>query len=1264
MQFIQGLNTDVSKRAQPPGTYRHAENVIVDEDLAMLKRESMPEVRVNISGEVRASVKIDENLFVVAAYSEQGDEYFLTVIDTELDEQTRILDSSSFTDDTFELGEEVDFEHQVLNNGDIVVYFTDNTSFPKRINVTELLENHVDVFATQDDISLIPSISENPRFFLDDVTSGGSLKTGSYQLAFAYEKEDSTITNFFYFTNPIRISNSNLSKNDFEPGGEKDTVTNRRIDFRLTDIDTNYDNLIIASIYDNEVNILPRVPIVDSTIEYTFTGSEASTIGSLDEIIVNNANYDRAKTLAQLGGVLYIGNVRRPEDINYQKYANNIVLETVLTTVDAATVNNDDRHRKSFGRGEVYSFYISLVKKDGSQTPAFHIPGRAPLSEAERTDPPSEMSNVVDRQFQLETSLENGLQYWENLDETYPNTDDWDSTDIGGEDLRGKNVRHHRMPHEHQEAITTNGAVRLLGIRARNIEIPNEIKDKIIGYKIHYAKKRNIDKWSLGQSTPLFGFTNTDFAPLSTSEGDVTSNIISNMSGDLLAGFFGDIDDTIIPFGLSRDKTVGDDMTVFGKLLPHDIGDTSFLHLHPFELLRTRDSIANVNGIYMSNALSSARYREVIGKTYVDANIPFIDKNSMGLSRNISNILGESKITLELSNNYSSEEMDGKEDFLASILQFRRNYHRTFDQQELVSASDQIIDKDFNAISPSMFGGDVFINRYGFKAHTAYPYLDFPPLSDNDDSSYPISNVFYQPDEATFIGSSLFLGAGFVDHVRAGTIRGVNQAFLSETGEALGRFLCIPLPISHHRERVVQSRDLAERRNIGDNPYNTFWPFTTEESDVNAFSDMPFQLRWIDHPEISSRAQLQGGNIVDDNLWFEFGELRGSWFYEFYIEADNWRDYNEQYSKLDDTKPSFPYLRQNLQSERLPTRVIRSAKDTPGIVNTNFRVFREADFMDLPLNKGELTKLTVHNDTLVPHMERTMYRTRGREELQVDDQRAFIGSGNIFETEPKELVEIQEGYAGISNVNHGISTPHGYAFIDTNSGKVFVLTDRLNDISQQGMKDYFRDNIDRSDQMSIGYDPYNERLFVTNVTKEWTLNYSFITEAWISFHQKIPSYYFNTQNRTFYSRDNEIFEIKESREYGTDINNMPFIIEFVHASREPRDEVLISLLIDTIVKDESSTYHRDTFDRLRVTNSYQDTGEITLLPLINEDGTKNLNDYNIRRTKGTWNINRLRNQSDNKRLYDRYHIIRLEYFSNPRTIELNSALLNTRHMVR
>ena len=184
---------------------------------------------------------------------------------------------------------------------------------------------------------------------------------------------------------------------------------------------------------------LPDVSLGTTTstpvnLSISYTGFEATATVNLADIQIPRASYSKAKTIAQVDDVLYLGNlVRSKVDIGYQKYANNIEIHSKqmgphsgtgpgtatgyftnglqgnapnyahisspqpVTAFNDPTLGaitktspmkwgfgrnaHDNYYFKGYERDEVYAFYIVWVLKDGSESMAYHIPGRRAVSQ-------------------------------------------------------------------------------------------------------------------------------------------------------------------------------------------------------------------------------------------------------------------------------------------------------------------------------------------------------------------------------------------------------------------------------------------------------------------------------------------------------------------------------------------------------------------------------------------------------------------------------------------------------------------------------------------------------------------------------------------------------------------------------------------------------------------------------------------------------------------------------------------------------------------
>jgi hypothetical protein len=176
---------------------------------------------------------------------------------------------------------------------------------------------------------------------------------------------------------------------------------------------------------------------------------------------------------------------------------------------------------KGYQRDEVYAFYISFILKSGRMSYAYHIPGRRALENVDRTlmneliggESPNSSPPIINEGesfygngngtvgdwdvisltgqsdpqgylyqwydfSHLITYDSRGMNFWKNLHEFYPNTDDFVARNAQNptsiqEDLRGQNVRHHRFPGNKNAEYTT---VKSSNAKARFENIKSESK--------------------------------------------------------------------------------------------------------------------------------------------------------------------------------------------------------------------------------------------------------------------------------------------------------------------------------------------------------------------------------------------------------------------------------------------------------------------------------------------------------------------------------------------------------------------------------------------------------------------------------------------------------------------------------------------------------------------------------------------------------------------------------------------------------------------
>lgn len=224
----------------------------------------------------------------------------------------------------------------------------------------------------------------------------------------------------------------------------------------------------------------------------------------------------------------------------------------------------------------------------------------------------------------------------------------------------------------------------------------------------------------------------------------------------------------------------------------------------------------------------------------------------------------------------------------------------------------------------------------------------------------------------------------------------------------------------------------------------------------------------------------------DDSLYFPGAPAKQLIKYagKDFSHVDNLR-YNDNYSASNDIRPAFPLPIRNINQTDFSTRAHRSTKADAGSFIDNYRIFLASQFKDLPKNRGELWKLASFNNLLYFHMENSLFAAKGKQSMQMNDgSEAFVGSGDIFQQDPDEIVQTATGYGGTQSQWASLTTRYGYFFVDLRSKKIFLMSDKLTEISLLGMEEWFRTNLKFSLQ-EYGLLPADNPIYCNGLHSVW-----------------------------------------------------------------------------------------------------------------------------------------------------------------------------------
>ena len=191
-----------------------------------------------------------------------------------------------------------------------------------------------------------------------------------------------------------------------------------------------------------------------------------------------------------------------------------------------------------------------------------------------------------------------------------------------------------------------------------------------------------------------------------------------------------------------------------------------------------------------------------------------------------------------------------------------------------------------------------------------------------------------------------------------------------------------------------------------------------------------------------------------------------------------------------------------------------------------------------------------------------------------------------------------------------------------------------------GMKSFVKD---LNDVYSVYNPRYNTILFKT---KDKLLEFSEALERFTGFYTCPTTRFIGFKDNVFTVEGNRVYQFDEITSNGVfndnaSLSNMSFVIKPDGRFINRLD--IIELLTYVL---QNNTELAETISRFKVHNSYQDTGWIDVK-----------DEVAVRRMRH-WRINHLRDEQDEGRLKDSYHILEIEFSNeNNKTIQLSDIIV-------
>lgn len=557
---------------------------------------------------------------------------------------------------------------------------------------------------------------------------------------------------------------------------------------------------------------------------------------------------------------------------------------------------------------------------------------------------------------------------------------------------------------------------------------------------------------------------------------------------------------------------------------------------------------------------------------------------------------------------------------------------------------------------PTVFGGDIFINRFALKQKMSIFQNTTVGQPNGADVNY---------DEIATLGYPMFWISTkpikfdidieqelnkVIEQLNPSNVWNIVKNLL--TGGASGTFTVVNMLVKVfteiYRTIGIKNINLDLKSTIGITERGVMYlyvygiPYYFCESEVNVDNRQALNNTYGDFfPNVST-------GIPDE------------WLQEVNVPIihDNYYNYNQTYSKQN-KENYFAHLREDWDPTKkcyteFPNRAIWSDKSSLEENKNNWLLYRSASYFDFEKTNGELISIdNIQNNQLLVRFQNKsqIYNALTTVEVSQGPQ-AYLGNSRLFSGAPAlDLSETDLGYAGSQN-KILLRTENGHVFTDSKRGQVVLLRGNgIEDLSSKGMekwfdeylpfriKDYFPE-IDIDNHFNrIGlhavYDTFYNRLIITKLdyepiqdieykfnrfynknnqevqltdknyfcNKSWTISYSFRTQSWTSWHSYRPNYYIGFNNFFQSGEQGSLYTHNiDYNKYTTYYDKeYPYILEYPFVYKT-QDEILQSIKEyatakqytdwDTWVDKDETIY----FNKAIIYNNQQCSGVRNLIP--------------------------------------------------------------------
>lgn len=1122
------------------------------------------------------SIETDEDPII---FTGDGTNSAIGIYNVDEDTYTPILDDASLSYKlNFNTQGFIQGEARRNYRGELELVWLDSHNVPRFLNIEKPIPTSLHLFnlfmsASQPDLDI-------------NLLPGGFLKKGAYYVGVKYISEDEAETGYFTLQGPIFTYNTNYA-------GGVDSNTAFSLQIKVSGMDLNYDRVkfVIVSNIGGVVTAkeTEEFPVTaNGEFTYVYSNNNVGYDITTEEILIPSAFYENAKAITQENDILYLGNTEEKEEVNYQQ---NFIDATLKWTSKLVNLNDPELRsgkKRGLKHGEVYAFYGVIRWKNGQKSRAYTIPGPTGgnTTKQSRTlfgvDPllirNSALTNTWTlSNFSIISQEGEGLtKPWVNENETYPNIPEFGSR-------AGQPVTHHILP-----------TVGWCGDKMYNYAIPPATKSAygisaldILGVKIENLNfapevQAEIDDIEIYYAKREYGATLVYSqgilipSAISTSSMDSGKNSINEALAEIQTRFRNGY--TTNQNGV---RLAAGNPFFTGTNLMFDTGeaDPNNYWTIPFEYFYAFHSPESLVDKFIPNSYPVLRGNGTLKTKYN----PPLGKGDQLRTAN-GRIMDSNNPTTEFDDNSSSVSAVGEKAFYLINDQKGYNIDNAKSEGKLIIQAIEEGERIMPFWEPSGRNADLTQDEYLMNADL---------INGSIRDMYPS----YYTRELVKMGKidvegKVWGGDTFICEFSFNTM-GIYTAKESEWKVADGNPIT-NVSLQWYRKVIIESTKNLWMRYIDPaDPYDKFYP-------ANISSIAPNQLEFPNNVEINKVSLPQGTNAIS--------------------------------SLLDGISPYNPWDK-NVYIN--PYKIIRSKKQQRENKYNSWRSFLALDYFETVKDKGVIINLQGYDGNLIIHHEHAVYQTVSKTTLNGDILSVTLGSGDIFQLEPKEGKSSRTGIAGLQHPLYCAMTDIGYVFVDIEKRVIYTINERglqplngeLDTLFKEVLKDIDGVPYNSSSGVTFGYDDEEHRLLFTvlNGNESLTFSMDIHSMSWVYSHDYFPNDYIITRNKLINIKDGQLFRFNEGPfgvYHTSEINPYYIDIAFINNSAF----ILNSVVWRTIVEKYNNNleYLDELFDKtftsITIWNANQCTGKIDL--------NKNLSlplSHNTRSPEYQWSFNKFRN---------------------------------------